>query len=101
MLQTTFQINFSNKCDKKCYNNEYYYLSIICSQYLTRAFQATNPPHDIVTSPSASTDMKQTFQSRFLQVVASHLSSGILPPAKYGTTIKSQHARAVAASKSL
>ena len=34
------------------------YLSLICSQYLTRAFQLTNPPHDIVTSPSASTDMK-------------------------------------------
>ena len=77
------------------------HLSLICSQYLARTLQPTNPSHDVVTSPSASRDMKQTFQSWFLHVVAPHLSSGILAPAEYGTTIKSLHTRAVAASESL
>ena len=63
-------------------------LSIICSQYLARALQPTNPSHDVVTSPSGSRDMKQTLQSRFLHIIAPHLSSGSLSPAEYGTTIK-------------
>ena len=69
------------------------HLSLICSQYLARALQPTNPSHDVVTSPSGSRDMKQTLQSRFLHVVAPHLSNGVLPPAEYGTTIKSLHTR--------
>ena len=77
------------------------HLSLICSQYLARALQPTNPSHDVVTSSSGSRDMKQTLQSRFLHVVAPHLSNGVLPPAEYGTTIKSLHTGAVAASKSL
>ena len=77
------------------------HLSLICSQYLDRALQLTNPSHSVVTSPSCSRDMKKTFHSRFLQVVAPHLFSGILPNAEYGTTIRFLHTRAVAASKSL
>ena len=44
--------------------------------------------------------MKHTHQSRLLQCVAPHLSSGIIPPTDYGTTIKSLHTRAVSISKS-
>ena len=71
------------------------------SQDLARALQPSNPCHDVVTSPLGSREMQQTLQSRFSHVVAPHLLSGILPPADYGTTIKSLHTRAVAASKSL
>ena len=39
--------------------------------------------------------------SRFLHYVAPYLSSGILPPTGYGTSIKSLHTRAVTTSKSL
>jgi len=77
------------------------HLFLICFQYLARALQPSNPSHDVVTSPSGSRDMKQMLQSWFLHVVAPHLSSGILPPGEYGTTIKSLHTRAAAASKSL
>ena len=45
--------------------------------------------------------MKQTLQSRFLHVVAPHLSSGILSPTDYETIIKSLHTRAVTTSESL
>ena len=55
------------------------HLSLSSSQYLVRALQPNNPSHTVVTSPSGSRNMKQTFQSRFLYCVAPHLSSGILP----------------------
>ena len=45
--------------------------------------------------------MKQTFQSRFLHYIASYLSSDILPPTDYGSTIKFLHTKAVSDSKSL
>ena len=38
---------------------------------------------------------KRTLHSRFLHYFVPHLSSGILPPTDYGTTIKSLHTRDV------
>ena len=55
-------------------------VTLISSQYLTRAAQPNNPSHSVVTSPSSSRNMEQTLQSRFLHCVALHLSTGILPP---------------------
>ena len=77
------------------------HLCLISSQCLARALQPNNPCHSVVTSHSGSRDMKQTLQSRFLHYVAPHVSSGILLPTDYGTTIQSLHTRAVATSKSL
>jgi len=45
--------------------------------------------------------MKQTLQSRFLHCVVPYLSSGIIPPTDYVTTIKSLHTEAVSDFKSL
>ena len=80
-------------------DQEHFFL--ICSQYLARALQPNNPYHTIVTFPSGSRNIKQTLQSWFLHYVVPHLSSGILPPTDYGTTIKSLHTRAIIISKSL
>ena len=77
------------------------HLSLIISQYLARAFQPNNPFNSVVTSSWGIRNMKQTLQSRFLQCVAPYLSSCILPPSVYGTTIKSLHTKAVPDSKSL
>jgi len=71
---------------------------LINSQYLARALQPNNPFHSVVTSSSDIRKMKQNFQSRFLHCIAPYLSSGILPPTDYGTTIKSLHTKAVSDS---
>ena len=75
--------------------------SLISSQYLARTLQSDNSSHSVVIFPSGSRNKKQTFRSRLLHNVASHLSSGILPPTNYWTTIKSLHTRAVTITKSL
>ena len=66
-----------------------YHLSLIRSQYLTRALQPNNSSQSLVTSPSGSRNIKQTLQSKFLHCVAPVLSSDILPHTDYGTIIKS------------
>ena len=60
------------------------HLSLIWSQYLTRALQPDNPSHSVVTSPSVIRNLIQTLQSRFLHCVATYISSGILPLSNYG-----------------
>ena len=71
------------------------HLSLISSQYLARNLQPSNPSDSVVTSPSGGRNLKLTLQSLFLHCVALHLSSGILPPTDYGTTIEFLHTRAI------
>ena len=53
------------------------------------------------TFPLGIKNMKQTIQSWFLHCVVPYLSSGILSPADFGTTIKSLHTKDVSIFKSL
>ena len=52
------------------------HVSLINSQYLARNLQRIDLSHSVVTSPSGSKNMKQTFQSRILHCVAPYLMSG-------------------------
>ena len=45
------------------------HLSLITTQYLTRALQPNNPSHNVVTSPSCSRNMIHTLQYPFLHCV--------------------------------
>ena len=63
--------------------------------------QFTIPEHGKPTDLGTSYRFKQTVQSRFLHYVAPLLSSGILPPTDYGTTIMSLYTRAFSGSKAL
>ena len=78
------------------------HLSLISSQYLTKALQLNNPSRNAVTCLSGIRDKKtKTLQSRFLHRVASYLSSSILPHSDYGTTIMSLHTKVVSDSQFL
>ena len=86
---------------------EFKVVSEISSQYLATALQPNNASHNMNNNmkslpiTSGSRNMNQIRQSRSLHHVILYLSSGILHPTDYGTTIKSLHSRAVTISKSL
>ena len=72
------------------------HLSLLCSQFLTRALLPSHVSHPIVTTLPAPRTKKSTLQSKFLPDVAPYTVGGIIPPDAYKSTIKSLHTGAVA-----
>ena len=71
------------------------HLSLLCSQFLTRALQPNHVSHPLVVAPPGPRDKKKTLQKKFLSVVAPYTVGGIIPPDEYKSTLISLHTEAV------